>query len=316
MRPGVPDPRAVLRFTSLLNILRPQVVHSHMVHANLLARVARILRPFPVLVSTAHSIREGSALREWAYRLTDRFCDVTTHVCRAGMERYISVGAVPKERIRVIPNGVDTLALQPDPATRRKIREQLSLRDEFVWLAVGRLEEPKDYPTMLRAFATAQRTHSCVLLISGDGSQRRYLERLAIRLDIASKVHFLGLRRDVPKLMNAADAFVMSSLWEGLPMVLLEASAMRLPIVATNVGGTAEAVVNGQSGFLVPSGNYEALAGAMANIMRLPLEQRQAMGAIGRRHVEAIFSLDRVVEQWEQLYRDLLISRGYAGFRS
>lgn len=307
MRRGVPDPRAIFRLACILHQERPLVLHSHMVHANLLARIARPLVHVPVLVCTAHSIVEGGRLRELAYRLTDPFCDLTTQVSRTGLARYVQVGAVPANKIRFVPNGVDIDRFRPDRDARSRMRKELGLGDEFVWLAVGRFEEAKDYPNMLRAFARVREARSDVrLFIVGQGVLRAEAERLVDELGLGEVVRFLGIRNDIPELMNAADAYVMSSAWEGMPLVLLEAAAVCLPVVATDVGGNREVVLEGQTGFLVPPKDHESLARAMLRLMRLSPDVRRAMGQTGRAYIEAHYSLDRVVEQWETLYRELL----------
>jgi len=304
---------AALAIPKLVNFIRrwqPDIVHSHMVHANLLARVVRPLAPFPVLICTAHSIDEGGRLREILYRLTDPLCDLTTQVSQTGLERYVRVGAVPCHKIRYIPNGVDTERFKPNPEDRLRVRKELGV-DGFIWLAVGRFDPPKDYSNMLQAFARViRRAPDAVLLIAGDGPLRKTMEGVARELGIDKRVQFLGIRRDIPQLMNAADAYVMSSSWEGMPMVLLEASAIGLPIVATDVGGNREVVLDGVTGFLVPPRNPEALAEAMLKMMSLPEEKRRAMGKAARKYVEDNFSLDRVVDMWEALYRELLERKG------
>lgn len=311
MRRGVPDPRALFRLVRILRHIRPLVLHSHMVHANLLARLARLLASVPVLVCTAHSINEGGRRREMAYRLTDFLCDITTQVSRAGLERYVQIGAVPSHKIRFIPNGVDASRFRPDREARIRLREDIKLEEYFTWLAVGRFDYAKDYPTMLHAFSRVIRENpTSILLIVGQGPLRPKIERLAIELGIKEAIRFLGVRSDIPELMNAADAYVMSSAWEGMPMVLLEAAATGLPIVATNVGGNSELVLDGQTGFLVPPRDPQALAEAMLCLMRLPYEIRQSMGQAGRTHVEAHYDLERVVDQWEALYCELLQRKG------
>ena len=312
----LPDPRPILRLARLIRAWQPHIVHSHMVHANLLARLVRLLAPVPVLICTAHNIdekgRRGSGrLREMAYRLTDPLCEFTTQVSRAGMERYARIGAVPRHKIRYLPNGVDTERFCPDPELRARLRQELGLETAFAWLAVGRFDVQKDYPNMLQAFKrVAQERHEVRLLIAGDGPLRPAMEQLAHELGVADRVKFLGIRRDIPALMNAANAYVMSSAWEGMPMVLLEASASGLPIVATDVGGNSEVVIDGKTGFLVPPKDPEALAWAMLYLMDLPGEERRRMGEAARQHIEANYSLDRVVDQWEALYRELLERKG------
>lgn len=310
IRRKLPDPRPVLRLARIIRKWQPDIVHSHMVHANLLARIVRPLAPFPVLVCTAHNIDEGGRLREVLYRLTDLFCDLTTQVSQAGLERYVHVGAVPRHKIRYIPNGVDTERFKPNLEDRLKVRKELGV-DGFVWLAVGRFDPQKDYPNMLQAFARVVHKHSnTILLIAGDGPLRETMENMAQELGAEKHVKFLGIRRDIPQLMNAADAYVMSSSWEGMPMVLLEASATGLPIVATDVGGNREVVLDGITGFLVPPRNPEALAEAVLRMMDLPEEKRREMGKAARKHVEDNFSLDRIVDMWEALYKELLEQKG------
>ncbi len=315
IRRGVPDPRAISRFARILKKERPEIVHAHMIHANLLARITRLFIPVPVLICTAHNVEEkgriGSLrIREMAYRATDWLCDLTTHVCRTGVERYIAEKVVPAHKIRYIPNGLDVHHFYSDPKVRRWVREDLELGNDFVWIAVGRFDPQKNYRCMLEAFARVmQRKHRVRLVIVGNGSLRPTMEQFAEERGISEKVRFLGIRKNVPHLMQAADALVMSSDWEGLPMVLLEAHASSLPVVATDVGGNREVVRDGETGFLVPPRDPEALAQAMLRLMDLPEEERQKMGMVARQHIEANFSLDRVVDQWEAVYRELWRNR-------
>lgn len=311
MRRKIPDPRAILRLARLVRLWKPDIVHSYMFHANLLARITRTLAPAPVLVCSVHSIYEGSRLREVLYRLTDPLCDMTTHVCQAGAQRYVRIGAVPEHKMRYIPNGVDTGAFCPNEEARARLRSELGVQDAFVWLAVGRFETPKDYPNMLTAFArVVPHCPNSLLLLAGDGPLRGEMENLACSLEILPHVRFLGIRRDVPQLMNAADAYVMSSSREGLPSVLLEAHATGLPAVATDVGGNREIVMDGKTGFIVPPRNPGALAQAMQRMVNMGESERLQMGAAGRQHIIENYSMERVVQQWEELYRELLSRKG------
>ncbi len=306
MRSGIPDPRALVRLARAWRTFRPDVAHAHMVHAVLLARLARPLARVPVLVSTAHNLTEGARWRELAYRATDGLGDLTTNVCQAAVDRYVSVRAAPHGRIVRMPNGLDVAGFEPDPEARARVRAALELSDDaFAWLAVGRLEPQKDVPTMLEAARTLP--PRAVLLLVGDGPLRAELEarRDALGLDPA-RVRFLGARADVPDLMRAADGYAMSSAWEGLPMVLLEAGASGLPIVATDVGGNAEIVRDGATGRLVPPHEPAALAAAMSETMALTATERAAWGRSARAHVAAEFDLGRVVDAWIALYRRLL----------
>jgi glycosyltransferase involved in cell wall biosynthesis len=314
MRRGIPDPRGLFRLGRLVRAWKPDVVHSHMVHANLMARWLRLFLPIPALVSTIHNVYEGGPLLMAGYRLTNGLVDNMTAVSEAAAERFVRERIVPAKLLRVVPNGIDMDLFRNLPSvTRQSLRRSLGLDAEFAWLAVGRFEVAKDYPNMLQAFATVLRRHpQAVLLLVGRGSLQAETEILADELGIRSRVRFLGIRQDVPEVMSAADAYVMSSAWEGMPMVLLEAGAAGLPIVATQVGGNSEVVREGESGFLVQPRDPGALAEAMVRLMQLSERERQAMGERARDHVRVHFGLTRTVERWEELYREVLSRKGLA----
>ncbi len=313
-----PYPRPIMRLAQLVRTWRPQIVHSFMVQANLIIRFIRLMTPIPVLICSARNIIEsrnsdGSArFRELFYRLTDPLCDLTTQVSQAGLIRYVRVRAVPPHKIRYIPNGVDMEHFYPDPDLRKRLQRDLGLQNIFVWLAIGRFDLQKDYPNMLQALAhIIQERPEILLLIVGDGPLRSEMEDLAQTLGLWENVRFLGIRRDVKELMNVANAYIMSSTFEGMANVLLEAGASGLPIVATDVGGNREVVLNGETGILVPPQDPVALAGAMVYLMDLPERERQRIGMNGHQYIKAAYSLDRVVELWEALYKELLFVKGF-----
>lgn len=312
MRRSWPDPRGLVRLARLVRAWRPDVLHSHMVHANLMARVLRLFLPIPAMVSTIHNIYEGGALRMAAYRLTNHLVDLITIVSEAAADRFVREGIVPRDLLRVIPNGLDTEGFRNVSAeARESLRRSMGFEAEFVWIAVGRFEISKDYPNMLHAFARVhQRASNTVLLLVGRGTYRGEIEALARTLGVADAVRLLGVRNDVPELMSAADGYVMSSAWEGMPVVLLEAATAGLPIVATSVGGNHEVVCNEESGFLVLPRDAEALARAMQRMMELSPAERRAMGERGREHVRAHYGLGRLVDRWEAVYSEVLARKG------
>jgi glycosyltransferase involved in cell wall biosynthesis len=276
----------------------------------LLARAVRPFQPFPVLISTLHNltmerINGGSGrFLELAHGWTDRFSDITTVICAPAVKRYVECGAVTAEKISVFYNGVDTLNFQPDAGIRREMRRSLAIEEQFVWLAIGRFERAKDYPNLIRAFqAVVERTQQdAVLLICGHGSLKEEIRAQVKNSGLEERVKFLGVRRDIPDVMNAADAFVLSSYLEGLPMVLLQASSVGMPSVATNVGGNAEIVIDGSSGFVVPPKDHQSLAGTMQRVMALPESERAVMAECGRKHIKENFEIERILDRWEALY--------------
>jgi glycosyltransferase involved in cell wall biosynthesis len=291
----------ILKLRKILKKWQPTILHSHMIHANILARLARLVASIPILICTAHNTVEGGPIREIMYRLTDPLCDTTTNVSQVAVERYIKMGIAPRNKISLLPNGIDSTRFKSNPEARVKVRETLGLENDFSWLAVGRLDDQKDFTSMIKAFSMLKNTKSRLLIV-GEGPHLEVLQTLLKELKLESRVKLLGVRQDVPELMNAVDGYVMSSVMEGLPMVLLEAAASGLPIVSTDVGGNREVVLEGQNGFLVPHSQPQALAEAMQKLMDLPSVQQQSMGQKGREHVSKTYDLEGIVDQWEALY--------------
>ena len=286
MRQGRPDPRALYRLARVLRERRPDVLHAHMVHAILLARLSRFAWRTPVVVSTMHSQYQGAAWRMVAYRATDRLSDATTSVSDVARRDAIRHGAVSSERIVTVPNGIDLGRYAPDAGGRARVRRDLGLGEGFVWLAVGRLTVAKDYPNLIRAFALLQQAGArSRLLIAGTGLEEGNVRSMIEAAGLGGDITLLGTRSDVPDLMRAADGFVMSSAWEGLPLVILEAAASSLPIVATDAGGNREAVLDGKTGFIVRPKDDRALADGMRRLLDLDAGDRRELGQAGRRHV-------------------------------
>jgi glycosyltransferase involved in cell wall biosynthesis len=187
------------------------------------------------------------------------------------------------------------------------MRAEMAANGDFIWLATGRLTPAKDYPNLLRAFAQLLPFRpDARLWVVGEtaGAQFRHLTALASRLNISDQVRWLGVRRDMPALLDAADGFVLSSAWEGMPLAVGEAMAMEKPVVATDAGGVHELV--GECGLLTPIRNPDALAAAMLEVMRKPEVVRQAWGYAARERIVAHFSMDAKADEWEALYLSLL----------
>ena len=171
-----------------------------------------------------------------------------TIISEAAAERFIRERIIPADLLRVVPNGVDPELYRQPAEVRDGLRRALGLGGEFVWLAVGRFETAKDYPNMLRGFASVRERHpEAVLLLAGRGALQSETESLARELEVGPAVRFLGVRDDVAALLSAADGYLMSSAWEGMPMVLLEAAAGGLPVVTTRVGGPPRSCWTGRA---------------------------------------------------------------------
>ena len=310
MRRGRADWGSLARLVSLLRSWQPHLLTSFMYHANLLGRIAGKWAGIPLIVTSIRSERNGSAGRDWLMRVTnwmDHCCTTNSRQVADSLRRR---ALHPGQKLKVIPNGVDLAALTASMDERLRIRHELALAPgEFLWLAIGRLWEQKDYPTLLQAFQPLAGAPAR-LAIAGRGPLLEELQRQAVQLGIASQVTFLGVRHDIAALLSAADGLALSSAWEGMPNVVMEALAAATPVVATQVGGVAEVVEAGKSGFLVPPGDPDALSREMQRLMSLSVEQRRQMGIWGRDHVAAHYSLQAMAERWLALYEELLMQKG------
>lgn len=305
MRHGLADPRGWLRFHRWLRRAAPDVVHAHLTHAAWLARCSRLAAEMPALVDTLHSSSTGRLARRVGYRLSNFLPDRVTAVSHAAAQTHLAAGMVSRRKLEVLPNAVAPERWRPDARLRHATRRELGVTDEFLWIAAGRLEPVKDYPTLLRAMTMLPDVSK--LIIAGAGQQQAELTALTAALGLAHRVRFLGFAHDLERWMQAADAFVLSSRWEGLPTALIEASAAGLPAITTDVPGMREVLGPAADAARLPApADPAALARAMAALMQSPAQIRQAIGAHARQYVLEQFSLSAVLNRWESLYLSLL----------
>jgi len=301
MRPRTPNPRGLGRLFRLWRGQPPDSVVSFLYHANLLGRLAGRLASIPLIVSSIRNERFGSRIREILLRTTDGLGHVNVANSSLAASALQRRGLVPRCGIQVIPNGIRTSDLRPRPDARARIRADLGTPgDSFVWICIGRMVPQKDHATLILAFERLRGTNSRLVLV-GEGPLRERLQQLVDRAGLSDRVQFLGARRDVADLLDAADAMVLSSAWEGLPNVVMEALALERPVVATAVGGLPELVMADESGYLVAPGDPAVLAGAMRRLQSLPPDQRRRMGRRGHEHIAAVYDLEKVVDRWEAL---------------
>ena len=302
------DVRLMARLTRLLRRRGADVVHTHnpqpLLFASLPARLAGA-----GLVHTKHGVNPDIArrlaMRRAAGRLVGAFVAVsepTAEVARAQRE-------CPPDRLHVIPNGIDLDRFGPDPEARGALRRELGIPpDAFAVGTVGRLWPEKGHAYLIRSLepVLSDRIH---LVIAGDGPEADTLARQVAALPQPGAVHLTGNRRDVPRLLAALDAFVLSSRSEGLPLVIPEAMAAGLPVVSTAVGGIPQVVDEGVTGFLVESGDEVALRERLLTL-DADRDLTRKCGLMGREKALERYSSRRMVADYLDLYRQVVRPAG------
>ena len=305
-------PRAVQQAIRLIGLFRSErtdVVHSHdaytSVFATLCARVAGVRGVIASRRSWHSPHLQGRIMRanRVAYRFAHRVVGNSPSVSRL----VETEGGVPASRIVTIPNFLDPQSFEPlsDEDRRRLLAEIGVPSGAFVIGIVARLSAVKDHATLLRAIEmltpTIPALH-CVLV--GDGPERGRIEALARELGIADRVHLAGERPQLPNLHALFDVSVLCSTSEAFPNSVLEAMAVSRPVVATNVGGTPDAVRDGETGLLVPPSDPSRLAAAIRRLYEEP-SLRADLGSAGRAAARSDYSASAVIGQVEALYTEL-----------
>ncbi len=297
--------RGLLRLISLVREFRPDVIHGYLFGPNLFAALAGRLCGVPVVCVAKRNVDAFESARQIAVqRLAHRLATHVTAVSHEVAESSVALG-VPASRVTVIENGVDVARF--DGASRREALSGLEHvpADAPLVGSVGCLAPRKDYGTLLRALARLAGRHRFHCAIAGDGPDRASLEGDISALGLAGRVSLLGERSDVDRLLPAFDAFVLSSREEGIPNALLEAMAAARPCVATRVGGNAEVLEDGRTGWLVPAQDPEALADALAEVLTRP-DEAARRGARAREAMIAERSIEAMVRRHEAFYRQAL----------
>jgi glycosyltransferase involved in cell wall biosynthesis len=293
-----------------LRRLRPDLLHVHHVwpaadrYLAALARAAGVQR----FVVTEHIVGESHSAGQRALKRDELSrADAVTAVCGAIADRLVSDYGVPRERVRVVPNGADAPDEAAEAGPARQWRERFGAAlIRPLWVVAARLEEQKGHAVLLDALAEVwKRGLDFTLAVAGDGALRGALEERASQLGLGTRVRFLGALDDIGPLLAAADAVVLPSLWEGLPLTLLEAMARSRPVIATAVGGVPEVVDHAENGWLVPAGDVVALADAL-ELFHRKSDRATRLGRAGGELVRRDYHWQAVVEGFESVYDEVL----------
>lgn len=263
---------------------------------NIWGRILGHLPRIPLIVGTC---RGENNLRlqfeDWLWPLADHI------ICNSSLlkDLYLARYNIPSSRISVIPNGVDADYFQPSFINKKS--------GSFIVLCIARMVPDKDHQTLLHSFRLIASSYSqAELWLVGEGCCQKEIRALAAELFPPGKIKFIPGETDIRPLLNQADLLVLSSVNEGMPNVILEAMAAGLPVVATRVGGLAEVVIPGRTGWLVPPRDVTVLAAAISHLLG-NRETRLAFGLAGRQLIERQFSMDTMVAKYQALFENLLM---------
>jgi len=302
-------PRIITALARELTLRKADVVHTHGWLTLVYGAFACKLAGVPALINGEHgTFHLDQPRRKLAYRLLSLLVTKFLTVSYSLRDQLVDVLHIPIGKIVTIPNGVDAGKFSPrSHAHIRQVKEKLGIPVAAQVIgSTGRLEPVKNYDMLLRAFARIRPEFPqlrCLLI--GDGSRRRHLEQLASELGIAEAVIFLGKVNNPYDILPVLDVFVLTSFSEGMSNTILESMACAKPVVATDVGGNREMVMDGRNGILVESGNVPQLAEALAVLLRD--EGKIALyGSNSRKIVEENYSISSMVSAYEAVYADIL----------
>jgi glycosyltransferase involved in cell wall biosynthesis len=307
----------LLSLYSLVSIIKKngcEVVHTHTSKAGILGRLAAWFCGVKVIVHSTHgTIFHGYfsplLLRFFVLveKFTAKFTDRIICLSRKEIDEYLEEGIGRREQFTAIYNGLDLSTFEMTNKDLKEIRKGLDIEDkDYVGATIGRLTRVKGQRYLIEALPLIKKEiPNIVLLIAGDGEDIESLKSLAAASHVSSCVRFLGHREDIADILACVDCFYLTSLNEGFGIVLLEAMAMRKPIIATEVGGIPEVIINEETGILVPPGDPQAIAQATLELYHDP-RLRERMGLSGYSRLKSIFGIDNHVRSTEILYEDLL----------
>jgi sugar transferase (PEP-CTERM/EpsH1 system associated) len=302
------SPRLLAQLYTLFRRERPDIVHTHawgtLCEGYVAARTARV----PRIVHGEHGTMEtrprNVRVQRWVWNRLDRVLSVSERLA----DRMAKEVDFPRERIETIRNGVDLRGWSA--GNRDAARADLGVDPaDILVLTVGRLVPVKNHAMLVEAIArTRQAGLRCRLAIAGDGPLHGALAAQVEALGLGGAVALLGARHDLPDVLAAADIFALSSDSEGMSNTIIEAMAAGRPVVATDVGGNSELVIADETGLLVTAGDAESMANGLRTLAADPA-RREAMGAEGKQRAEREFSLERMLEEYQHMYRDVAASR-------
>jgi glycosyltransferase involved in cell wall biosynthesis len=291
----------LIRLVRVLKKSRPQMIHTFLFSANTYGRVAGILARVPFIIASERNLPEIGKDKNVFKLYIDKFLALFTDgiICnsRKAADTLIKKYSFSEKKVFTVHNGINGASFIRNDSQREKIAP-------YVVGTVGRLYSQKNHKLFLdmaKLLLNSYGRGDMKFLIVGDGPLRNELEDYARHLKIDSSVLFAGERTDVPELLQDMDIFVTTSSYEGLSNTIMEAMSAGLPVVATDVGGNGELIVNGETGFICPPNDAHVLAGKVESLIKNQ-QQAQQMGAKGRARIVNEFGIEKMIRETENVY--------------
>jgi len=294
-----------LKIAKYLKIVQADIVHTHNTAAFLDGTIGAMLADVPVRIHTDHARLYPDKTRyQIAEKIMSKYVAKIVAVSEHTKQDLIKYQRISEDKIVVIPNGIDLGEIKKIVPEDKKRELGIKYGAPVIGLGV-RLEEQKGIKYLIRAMPYILNKYpETVCLIAGEGSKRYELEEEAKKHGLKDSIKFLGVRRDMTEILQIIDIYVLPSIWEGLPLVVLEAMAAGKAIIATNVGGNSTAIINEYNGLLIPSRNVEAIADGILRFLKEPNFAAE-MSKNAYRTFNERFTVDKMVNQYEMLYADL-----------
>ncbi|TGB02494.1 glycosyltransferase [Halobacillus salinus] len=297
-----------MTFTTIMNLkrcikeFRPDILLTFMYHANIIGKLFGKLFGVPKLITSVRNEYFGNRLREKLEKYTASLASITTTNSLVASKSLISRKIFKENKLKVIPNGI---SFNYNKLNTTAINDGI-----FHWVAVGRLRPQKDYENLIFAakslVSKGEYKFNIDVIGNGDSNTLNRLVELCKVHNVDNVIRFVGPSNDVASELIKYNGFVLSSAWEGLPNVVMEAQLSQLPVVSTKVGGVEELVSSEEGGYLVKPKDPESLGEGMLKVMNKTPQQRKEMGVKGQRHLQKKYEIGCIVDKWEDLFKDVI----------
>ncbi|HIF9178738.1 TPA: glycosyltransferase [Photobacterium damselae] len=295
---------AVLRTLKLIKYYQPDIIHSHMYHANIFSRIIKLFKPNIRLINTAHSSNEGGKFRMFIYRMTNFLSDIFTNVSEGAILSFENKKAVPKGYMLSVPNGINTSKFIHSSIKRNVIRKKEGVReDEYLILSIGSLRDVKDYYCAINVAKTLVNDFDLKFkwLILGKGPLEEQLKTKVVEAKLQDVIRFIGVRENTSDYYSAADVFVSTSKWEGFGLVIAEAMSSELNVISTSTSGAIELLYD--KNWLSPVNDYTSLAKLIYKSSKL---KDKSINILNRNKIVKDYSIDAYYNKWIDIYINLV----------